>query len=484
MTSSQKSLTVEQMVTDFLGEHGLTGQKKPLLVAVSGGPDSVCLLHVLYSLRKELGLKLHVVHLDHMLRGKESASDAQYVFDLCHKLGVPVTVEQRDVRAHQKQHSLTLEEAAREVRYGFFADVAESIGVRTVTVGHTLDDHVETVLLHIIRGTGTRGLRGLQPVSKRQSSGNFLTVIRPLIEVTRAETTAYCRRHRLHPRVDASNLSPEFLRNRVRLELLPLLGSYNPRIVEALLRTARIAADDVAVLEKAARRQWRRTAQREGNAIVLDKVHLLDAGPGIQRILLRMALDEILGTLKDIEERHVEVILTTLLKPAGKSVSLPYGLRFVTEYDRFVLAREPERTSPFPLLDGEYAIAVPGVTKIPGWRVSAEVLASVKNTGKDHLTAIFDFERLIGKLVVRPRRPGDRFQPLGMDEEKKVGRFMIDAHVPREWRSRIPVVCDEDKVVWVVGYRIDERVKVTGATKRVLQLRFERTASDRLTHIL
>jgi len=473
MTPLQKTATLEQTVADFLrGRRVISG--KPLLVAVSGGPDSVCLLLILNSLRKELGLKLHVAHLDHMLRGKESVGDAQYVLDLCHKLGVPVTIEQRNVRAYAKERRLTLEEAAREVRYAFLADVAESIGATTVVVGHTLDDHAETVLLHIVRGTGTRGLRGLQPLIKRQSNGRSVTIIRPLIGVTRSETAAYCRRHRLQPRADTTNLSKKFLRNRVRLELLPLLETYNPRIVEALLRTARIAADDVELLEKEARRQWRRVARREGDAIILDKALMSKTAPGIQRALLRMALDEILGTLKDIEGRHIEEMLEALTKPAGKSIDLPYGLRFMVEHDRLVLTGEAEKLSPSPPLVGQHTIAVPGLTEIPGWCITTEVLASAKGTGGSLLTEVFDRDHIRGGLVVRPRHSGDRFQPLGMDEEKKVGRFMMDEHIPQAWRSRVPLVCDGDKVLWVVGYRIDERVKVTEATKRVLRMQFER----------
>jgi tRNA(Ile)-lysidine synthase len=471
---SQKVPGVEQKVADFFRGQGPISLDKPLVVAVSGGPDSICLLHVLFSLRKELGLRLHVAHLDHGLRGEESVGDAQYVLDLCHKLGVPVTIEQRDVRAYQEQHRLTLEEAAREVRYGFFADAADSIGAGCVAVGHTRDDHVETVLLHIIRGTGTRGLRGLQPVSRLHLAGINLTVIRPLLIVSREETAAYCRRHRLHPRLDTSNLSPEFLRNRMRLELLPLLESYNPRIVEALARTARITADDIDVLDKVAQRHWRRTVQKEGNAIVFNRERFRKTAPGLQRVLLRMALEGLLGTLKDIEARHIEGMLSVISKPAGKKVSLPFGLTFVVEYDRFRLERGHDDTAPFPLLDREYPLAVPGVTAIPGWRIQAEVLSGVQKADADNLTALFDFRCVAGGIAVRPRRPGDRFQPLGMNEEKKVGRFMMDAHIPQAWRSRIPIVCDAEKVLWVVGYRIDGRAKVTDGTKRVLRLRFER----------
>jgi tRNA(Ile)-lysidine synthase len=476
MTRFPKKSTLEQKVSRFLKEHHLTASRKPLLVAVSGGPDSVCLLHVLNALKKDSGLKLHVAHLDHQLRGNESVADAQYVLDLCHELAIPVTIEQVNVRKYQKENKLSLEEAAREVRYGFFAEVAESIGAERVAVGHTLDDQVETVLLNLLRGTGTRGLRGLQPVRHWQSSGRRLTIVRPLLVVSRKETAAYCRHHHLQPRIDVTNRSLALTRNRIRLKLLPLLKSYNPDIIEALLRTARIASDDIAFLEQTANRYWRKIASRQGNAIAFKKPALLKLPPGLQRLVLRQAIEDILGTLKDIEARHIEEIMSLLAKPAGKRINLPYGLFFATDYDRFLLGYQLDEFSPLPLLDSEYPLTIPSTTHIPGWHIHIDIIEKMTSAVGDDLTAYINYDRVRGNLIVRPRHPGDRFQPLGMDEEKKVGKFMIDARVPRLWRTRVPIVRDDEKLLWVVGYRIDERVKVAENTKRVLRIKFEQTS--------
>jgi tRNA(Ile)-lysidine synthase len=168
-------------------------------------------------------------------------------------------------------------------------------------------------------------------------------------------------------------------------------------------------------------------------------------------------------------------MLTLLTKSAGKRINLPYGLFFATEYDRFLLGHQLDELSPFPLLNSEYPLTIPGATKIPGWRIHTDVIEKMESAFGDDLTAYLNYDRVRGEFVVRPRRPGDRFQPLGMDEEKKVGRFMIDARVPRLWRTRVPIVCDAERLLWVVGYRIDERVKVTENTKRVLRIKFEQT---------
>ncbi len=465
-----------ERVREFLREQRLLPRRQKLVVAVSGGPDSVCLLHILAGMREELGLKLRLAHLDHRLRGEESAADARYVADLACRLDVPATIQARDVRAYQVERRLSPEEAAREVRYAFLAETAASFGADRVAVGHTADDHIETVLMHLVRGTGTRGLRGLQPSSRWHSGEKSLTVIRPLLEVNRAETEAYCRQYRLAPRVDTSNLSLSPLRNRIRRRLVPLLQSYNPRVKEALLRTARIAADDLSFLEKEAARKWRGIAREEESAVVLDRSKFLRLPLALRRQLLRIAIEKLLGSLKDIETRHIDGLLSALHKPAGKKISLPSGLSFTIEYDRYLLGADPAALSPFPPLAGEYHLEIPGETELPGWRVEAALLGREEmNDADSGFTACFDLAKTGRQLTVRPRRAGDRFQPLGMAQTKKLGMFMIDSRIPGAWRDRIPIVCSPGHILWVVGWRLDERVKVTPDTQQVLRLAFRRS---------
>ncbi len=471
MPHDPKTLAPEQKVREFIQRHVPDSSRKPIVVAVSGGPDSVCLLHILHRLRRDTALQLHVAHLDHGLR-PDSSADAQYVLDLCHKLGLPVTIEQADVPAYRRQYRLTLEEAAREVRYAFLADVAVTIGAKAVAVAHTRDDNVETVLLHIIRGTGTRGLAGLQPVAQRGP----VIVIRPLLDVTREETVTYCRRHRLQPRLDPTNLDRGPLRNRVRLELLPLLREYNPGIREALLRTSAIARDDIEVIEAAAGRKYREIARKEESHLVFDKALLQSMPLALQRAVLRRAIGEMSGTLKDIEARHIEEVLALATAPAGKHIDLPYSLTCTSDYDRIVLHRDTEELAAYPAITGEHALNVPGVTEIPGWRIETVLVDPGQPQTDDPLTAMIDAAAVMrDRLTVRARLPGDRFQPLGMAQEKKLGRFMIDARVPIVSRGRVPLVCAGGRILWVAGYRIDERVKLTPSTRQVLKINFKRT---------
>ncbi len=476
MTASRKhNITLEERVLTHIRTHNLIQPGQKILVAVSGGPDSVCLLHILFKLQKELHISLHVAHLDHALRGTEAEGDARYVANLAQNLGVPATLDKRDVEVWQKIHRLSLEEAAREVRYNFLTETAQAVGAESTATGHTVNDQAETILLHIIRGAGTRGLRGLQPRQALRFQGQSIDIIRPLLTVHHDETVAYCRLHRLSPSTDSTNQSTDFLRNRIRHELLPLLKNYNSGIEDALLRISRIAADDLAFLESESEKAWKRTVHQEKGTLVFEKTTFLTLAPALQRQILRKAVENLLGTLKDIETRHIEEILVSLPKPAGRRIDLPQKLVFCIEYDRFLLGFQPEILSPFPEFQGEYSLTIPGTTTLPGWLIEATIRPSDKTgiieENPDVFTAYLDWEKAGSDIQIRTIRRGDHFHPLGLGREKKVARFMLDARIPRMWRPKVPIFCNPQQILWVAGYRLDERVKVTSATRQVLCLK-------------
>ncbi|MFH0942235.1 MAG: tRNA lysidine(34) synthetase TilS [Chloroflexota bacterium] len=465
--------TIAPRVLAFIQKHCLVAGGEPLLVAVSGGPDSVCLLHLLAGLHDQ-DLSLHIAHLNHKLR-PEADDEASYVAGLARKLQLPATIDERDVKSHQKKHRQSLEEAARQVRYQFLAEVARDIGASRVAVAHTRDDHVETILLHLVRGSGTRGLKGLEPLSKwrDKATGDEITVVRPLLETSRQETLDYCAEHHLEPRLDASNLSLSPLRNRLRHQLIPLLKSYNPAVSEALVRLGHIAGDDIAHLANEAARLWPGVAEEKNESIAFNRDGF-DRLPVVpQRYLLRLALEKMAGDLKDIESRHLEEMMMKVLdKPAGRKISLPGGIVFLSDYDCYRFTRDIPRLAPYPALEGETALAVPGTTRFAGWRFAASVITpGAMKPEADPLTAYFDFDRTGSELSVRGRRRGDRFEPLGLDASKKVGEFMISAKIPSYLRERVPLVVSREGIIWLVGYRTDERVKVTPKTKRILRLR-------------
>jgi tRNA(Ile)-lysidine synthase len=514
-----KEVELESRVKGFVQRNSLIVPGGTVVVGVSGGADSVCLLHVLAKLQGEIDIRLHLAHFDHRLRGAESQADMRYVGSLATSLGIPITTGSEDVASYKARKNCSLEEAARELRYGFLARVASSVGADRVAVGHTQDDHVETILMHILRGTGTSGLRGLGPCSPivydRQSraapSGepfssslraeqSNLLIIRPLLGVTREETMDYCQELDLEPRVDSSNLSLSFLRNRCRLELLPLLRKYNPDVGQALLRLAGIAGDDGAFIERHAVQLWNEVARQTDGAVYLDKGKVSALPVALQRQLIRLAGERLLGDTRDIEASHIEAMRLLLAKPVGKRVSLPRGLICWAGYDKAVIAREgqqfqaPFPPCPFPSLQGEFPLEVPGETIMPGWHVMASISAAIgyRSSGRSglnrrfaagsearqsqeedsELLAEFDLHQTGTELFVRQRQPADMFYPLGMDRAKKLQHFMADAKIPLWWRDRIPIVCSPRQIVWVAGWRIDDRVKVAEATGKILRLKF------------
>lgn len=495
--------TVESRVLAFIERHRLIVGDETVVVGVSGGADSLCLLQILNRWHARLGIGLHIAHLNHQLRGAESEGDAEYVSALAASLAVPVTIGREDVAAYGVERACSLEEAARELRYRFLVRVAGEVGACRVAVGHTRDDQVETILMHVLRGTGTSGLRGLLPCRPLTSVGQEGVIqpgdallIRPLLEVGREDTVQYCCEQHLDPRVDVSNLSLSFLRNRLRLQLLPALREYNPAVDRALLRLADVSREDIAFIELHASRLWDEVASEGSGVVRLDAVKIANSPVALQRQLVRMGLGRVVGDVRDIDINHVEAVRGLLERPVGKRLCLPHGLICWREYDRLTIGRLPPDDSaaaerpwtipvPFPRLEGEHSLNVPGETVLPGWRVKASVLgrqeiaslsSSIAAAGEEegccHFVADFDMQRTAGNLFVRARRPGDRFYPLGMNMSKKLQDFMVDVRVPRSWRDHIPIVSSEQHIVWVVGWRIDERSKVTMETEHVLRLEF------------
>lgn len=476
MTCPARGDPLERQVLSFIREYGLVSGGEKVLVAVSGGPDSLGLLHILRNLRSELGIDLHVAHLDHSLRGEESKADAAFVAEMAAAWDIPATVEQRDVSGWKLQRGISLEEAAREVRYRFLNEVARNAGATRVALGHNRDDQVETILLHYLRGTGIAGLRGLRPAAPMPygARDDGIYVIRPLLSISRSRIEGYCREHELQPRADSSNAQTGFLRNRVRMELIPLLRQYNPEIDAVLLRLAELAGEDADFIDAQASTAFSQTVTHEGCLTCLDSGRLRGLPLALQRRVFRIALQDIYGTLRDVEVRHIEALVKLLFSATGRSVQLPDGVTATNERGRMVMCGQNGVACPWPVLHSSYHLNVPGETCIPGWKIVARVMDENFFREDDIFCASFDLEKVGQSLIVRGRQPGDRFHPLGMAHSRKLQDFLVDAAVSRSWRDSVPVVCSPTQIIWVVGWRIDDRVKVTADTRRILRVEFHR----------
>ena len=475
--------TLHRRVRVALHEQALAG--KSLLVAVSGGPDSLALLHVLCCLRDEFGLKLYGAHLNHGLRGADSDADAEFAEDSFRRLGIPFTSDSADVAAYRSKHKLSLEDAARQVRYAFLASTAADHDTDAIALGHTADDQAETVLMHIIRGSGLNGLRGMSTVDRRTIDGNPVILFRPLLGTRRSETQAYCRTVGVEPRIDASNSSPAFLRNRIRLELLPLLERMNPSVRDALLRLSVNATQDSDYIGTQVDAVWGDVAQVNGSGVVsLDTAALDKEHAAVQGRILRRAIEAMGG---EVTQRHVLDILALVGGAPGKMLHLSGGLVFVTGYGEAYVGSANAVEGMLPLLPairGEVSVPVPGDIRVEGWRIRVEIhiggqnaLSNLPQTNPHPqgegiiVTEMLDMDRVGDRLWVRGRQAGDRFHPLGMEGSKSLREFMIDARIPRHWRDGLPLVVSERGVVCVPGWRIAHWARVTRATRRVLRLR-------------
>ncbi|MFZ5816534.1 MAG: tRNA lysidine(34) synthetase TilS [Bacillota bacterium] len=465
-----------EQVREAIDRHSMLQTGDHLIVAVSGGPDSVALLHLLHRLAPAWSLRLHVFHLDHGLRGAESAADARYVSELAQGLGHPVSVV-RLAPGELKGKPGSLQANARRRRYQAIRELAARVGATKVATGHHRDDQAETVLMRLLRGAGLKGLAGIPPI---RSEGN-LTLIRPMLTIPRKQIELYCAEHKLFPRLDASNAQADYLRNRVRLELLPLLAqSYNPAIEANLAQLAELVREEDALLERLARQAFDRCRTAPPSleethpvpAVELDGARLREEPLALARRVVRLAARAVLGPEADLGLPAVTRVLDLAGEPHGSHLAdLPGGLRLTVEYGRCRLEPQPDQT---PDTYRVWPVAPRGETAIPelGLVILAELLPPEAMPAHPAPGEIWlDADRLPGPLCIRFRQPGDRIWPTGMEGSKKLQDILVDAKVPRAQRERLPLLGAGDQVLWVLGHRQDRRFLAGAATVRPLRLR-------------
>ena len=496
---------LRKTIRDTIDRHHLLPHGGTVVVGVSGGPDSLCLLHVLRALAGEYDVSLHVAHLNHQLREQESDQDAAFVAQLAGEWGLPCTVQARGVSAYARREKLAVEEAARQMRYGFLAEVAQRVGSETVAVAHHADDQAESVLMHVIRGSGIAGLRGMRPRSKigdlrladLQAPSSNLQLIRPLLYVTRAEIEAYCAEYGLKPRFDVSNLDQTYFRNWLRHTVLPLLAQHNPGVRDVLCRAAEVAAADYDVLHAEAERVWPQVTRVSTSAIVFDQAAWQALSLSLKRATIREAIHRLRQHLRNINFVHVERAVDLAMRgKTGDRATLTDGLTLTVSYDSFTLADDSHAAQlpDWPLLEpgGRVAVRVPGVCALSGsnWALESEFLpqrdqATQESSDSvvseclgsqdlpDPWVACLDAEACEEPLMLRTRLPGDRIMPQGMGAHHiKLGEMMINAKIPRHARDRMPLLVSGERILWACGLRVDERACITSATRRVVRLRF------------
>ena len=452
------------------------------MVAASGGPDSTALVYCLVGLQNSMNLSLHLAHLNHDFRGEEAEEDARFVSKMAKGLGLPCTVDEANPMVYQEEHKVSsFEEAAREVRYDFLTALAQKIGALAIALGHTADDQAETILMHFLRGAGLPGLMGMQEVTEWHSPRPPLkgTLYRPLLEATRMETKAYCLELGIPFREDSTNLSMKFTRNRVRHQLLPLMQGYNSRVREALVRTGRSVSEAVSYLEGELDRIWPTISTRKGDSLYMGTEGFKALHPFLQGMALRRSYGEVKENMRRLTDSHVRSMLKLAAGPPGRSVNLPGGLVMRTLGRQIAMGPAEGAEATRQRTDKEYPLEVPGVTHIPGWVVTVEMVPPPSNPDtSDPMAAFFDVDKLGSGLAVRTRREGDYFRPMGLVGRKKLKDFLIDLKIPRELRDSVPLLVSDKGILWVAPYRLSEVAKVREGTRKTVLIRWESTGSS------
>jgi len=468
---------LEEKVLQTIKKFDMLSFNDRVLIGISGGPDSITLLNILLSFKKRYNLSFFIAHLDHMLRGKESDEDVNFVKNLAQKLDLPCEVKSCNLKKIAQKEHLTLEEAARKYRYKFYSETSKKFEANKIALGHNADDQVETVLMRFLRGSGLEGLMGIPPVRSN--------IIRPLIECSRAEIEEYCKENKIEYRVDSSNKEVIYFRNKIRLELLPLLSKgYNKNIKDTVLRLGSIISEVSEYLNQETELLFKEIARRESPEMVIIDLEKFTSLPlALKRRIIRKSIEMVKGNLYSVSFKHNnEILKLTEYQLGEKEIYLPDNLMVKKIYNKMMIYKKEiseEQAEEVPT-HWEYDILIPGETEIKslGIKVEIKILDSVGIKSSLYLTGkkskgefleFIDYNKVKLPLKLRNRRSGDRFYPLKMKGLKKVKDFFIDNKILRSYRDLIPILVDsEDKIIWIMGMRLDDRVKINSDTKKAL----------------
>ncbi|HZJ56640.1 MAG TPA: tRNA lysidine(34) synthetase TilS [Clostridia bacterium] len=458
-------------VLDYIQEYDMLEPGDRVVVGVSGGADSVALIHLLWRMREFIPMNLYVAHVDHGIRGEAAREDALFVEAMATEWGLDFFLKEASVPDLVKEWGVSEEQAGRRVRHEFYREVRQRVGAQRIALGHHRDDQVETILYNIIRGSGLAGLSGMDPVRDG-------IIIRPLLGVSRQEIEDYCHREGLGFRHDHTNEETIYTRNRVRHMVIPMIEEhFNPNFSAGLTRMGDILRDDEEFLRSYSEDAFSRVAKFHGTEVRYSLGGFRKYPKAIKRRLLRDGLLRMKKNLVDIHHIHIDGIMDLAEgSEVGSSLDLPDNFKARVDYNDLVLYRNHGvREEDLPVPDFEYELKNPGRTHIPqlGMAITLQEVTDFKVLNGDYGCIYIDADSIQGGLYIRNRRDGDRFRPLGMSGTKKLKDFFIDRKVPRHKRDSIPLVVDRNNIIWIAGYQMSEDYKVTHNTKRLIRMEIE-----------
>ncbi|NFG22434.1 tRNA lysidine(34) synthetase TilS [Clostridium botulinum] len=466
---------MKKKVLSYIVDNNLIKSGDKILVALSGGPDSLCLLNILKELREELDIEIGAAHLNHLLRGEDAFKDEEFVISTCKEMNIPYYVKRVDINKYSKEHKLSSELAGRNVRYGFFDEILKKDGFNKIATAHNANDQAETIIFRLMRGTGLEGLGGIKVCREDK-------IIRPILCLTRKEVEKYIKEKNLNPRIDKTNFEKIYNRNKIRLDIIPYIqNNFNEDIVKTLNRMSLLIQKDNAFIERLCIKAYNEYCKRNTDSkFYILKKELFKEDQAIVTRIIRTALIEYSKSHYDFEMKHIYDILELSKKETGKGINLPKNIYVENIYGDIKISskmKEDIKVDKTEFLLNKKSIGEDRI-QFNNYEFEISVLKN-KSTNlidlkENKLVKYFDLDKINENILFRTRKNGDKITPLGMKGQKKLKDIFINMKVPKEERDLIPVICFDNDIAWILGLQISDNFKVTNNSKNILKIVAER----------
>ncbi len=457
-------------VINTIDSNEMISKDDAIIVALSGGPDSISLLHALYSLKEQYNLTIYAAHVNHMLRGEESDKDEETCREFCKKYNIGFFSRSVNIEDMASKRGISTEMAGREARYGFFEELLEKLGANKVAVAHNLNDQAETVLMRLMRGTGIEGLVGIKPVRDE-------IFIRPIINITRAEIEEYCEVNCLPARIDKTNFEPIYSRNKIRLELIPYIEkNFNSDIIATLSRMCELIKKDEDFIQENVTKLFEKLCDISEEKVIIYS-DAFNLHPALISRIIRKALLSFKGDINNIQSIHIDNIIKVQSSPTGKYTTVPKGILITNVYGNIEITRKSQKVKSKKALSDNSVSLVVGDNYIEELGINIKIKSvvdynSMNFKGRENIK-YFNYDN-VKNISVRVRRDGDRFIPFGMKGSKKLKDIFMDLKVPREKRNLVPLLCFDEDISWIVGYKISDKYKIHEGVKNIIEVTVER----------
>lgn len=468
--NNRPSSVMLNKVINTINENKMINNGDGIIVALSGGPDSMCLLHVLYSLKEKYDLTLYAAHINHMLRGAESDKDEDVCREFCKSKGIEFFSRSVDIDTMAAEKGISTEMAGRDARYGFFEELLERLDADKVAVAHNLNDQAETLLMRLMRGTGIEGLVGIKPVRDE-------IFIRPIINITRDEIEEYCEVNSLPARIDKTNFEPIYSRNKIRLELIPYIEkNFNSDIITTLSRMCELIKNDEDFIQENVTKLFEKVCDISEEKVIIYS-DAFNLHPAVTSRIIRKALLIFKGDINNIQSIHIDNVINIQNSSTGKFTIVPKDIVITNVYGNIEITKKVQNSKERKLLSGECINLILGDNYVEemGINIKIKLVSDYKSMnfkGKENIK-YFNYDG-VNNISVRVRRNGDKFTPLGMKGSKKLKDIFMDLKIPREERSLVPLLCFDEDISWIIGYKISDKYKIHESVKNIIEVTVER----------